>query len=138
MDGLVLSDEAASWSGHLQFVKRTSAKYCIRALTFQSLEDWGGLAGFFVTAGSVATVSFFGWVIMITVLALTNGVCNLLPIPNSNGGHLVFLAFEVLAKRRVSLRLQEILFSVGLLYTLVVFLRVAWADVVWLYGLLSA
>ena len=74
-------------------------------------------------------VYFFG---IINVLL---AIFNLLPIPLTDGGHIMFLAIEKLRGRRLSERAMEIAAYVGLALVLTIFIYATYADILRLLGL---
>ena len=65
------------------------------------------------------------------------GLVNLLPIPMLDGGHLVYYAYESVAGRPLSARVQAIGFRVGLALVLGLMLVATWNDLSYLPGLFS-
>jgi regulator of sigma E protease len=62
------------------------------------------------------------------ILSVGIGFLNLLPIPVLDGGHLAFYAYEAVARRPVSARLQTASYRVGLALLLSLMLFVTWND----------
>ena len=90
-----------------------------------------------VTQQAVAANSDPGW--MAANLALTFisfaaivsigiGIVNLLPIPVLDGGHLLFYAYEAVARRPVPARVQEVGYRVGLALLAGLMLFATWND----------
>jgi regulator of sigma E protease len=73
--------------------------------------------------GSVAAM-----VGLTAILSVGIGFLNLLPIPVLDGGHLAFYAYEAVARRPVSARLQAASYRVGLALLLSLMLVVTWND----------
>lgn len=72
--------------------------------------------GSFISIGQ-AFPSAWDWFQFIQILALLSvmlGVMNLLPIPALDGGHIVFLLYEMITGRKPSLRFMEISQMVGM------------------------
>lgn len=72
--------------------------------------------GSFIAIGQVFP-SAWDWFQFIQILALLSimlGVMNLLPIPALDGGHIVFLLYEMITGRKPSLRFMEISQMVGM------------------------
>ncbi|MCW5723733.1 MAG: RIP metalloprotease [Maricaulaceae bacterium] len=65
------------------------------------------------------------------------GLVNLLPIPMLDGGHLMYYAYEAVARRPLSARVQVIGFRVGLALVLGMMLVATWNDLHYLRGLFS-
>ncbi len=100
-----------------------------------------GVIGMASTTGKVAESSLnaapgvLGWItllmMMIQIAAFLStglGFANLLPIPILDGGHLMFYAYEAVARRPVSARVQEASFKVGLALVLGLMLFAAKND----------
>lgn len=65
-------------------------------------------------SGEVASLGVLALINLMALLSLNIGLFNLLPIPMLDGGHLMFYAFEAVAGRPLSPRVQEWGFRVGL------------------------
>ena len=63
------------------------------------------------------------------VLSVSIGFMNLLPVPVLDGGHLVFYAYEAVARRPVGARVQAAGYRVGLALLLGLMLFATWNDV---------
>lgn len=82
-----------------------------------------GPLGIMSLAGDAAQEGFLYFIGFMAFISLNLGVLNLLPIPVLDGGHLLFLGLEILIRRPVSLKVQEIAQQVGVaaLLTLMAF-----------------
>jgi regulator of sigma E protease len=81
-----------------------------------------GAIGMAETMGDAARNGVESFIGMMAVLSLGVGILNLFPIPVLDGGHLVFHAYEAVARRPPSERALRVLMSIGL--TLVIGLMV--------------
>ena len=79
--------------------------------------------------GTRKLVYFFA---MINVLL---GIFNLLPIPITDGGHVLFLAIEKVRGRRLSDRAMEIASYAGLAMILTIVIYATYADILRIFGL---
>ena len=80
-------------------------------------------------AGSAAVsvaATLLSWA---AVLSVSIGFMNLLPVPVLDGGHLVFYAYEAVARRPVAARFQAAGYRVGLALLLGLMLFATWNDV---------
>lgn len=77
-------------------------------------EQLGGPVKVAQVSGEVATLGFFALVNLAALLSLNIGLFNLLPVPLLDGGHLLYYAFELVLRRPLSPRVQEIGFRIGL------------------------
>ena len=66
-----------------------------------------------VTKDAADRGAFYFWTI-VAMLSITLAIINILPIPALDGGHLVFLIYEGIARREPSLKLRMILQQVGM------------------------
>lgn len=67
-------------------------------------------------------------------LSVGLGLVNLLPIPILDGGHLMYYAYEAVARRPLSMKAQAIGFRVGLALVLGMMLVATWNDLNYLLG----
>ena len=65
-------------------------------------------------AGEQANEGLMNVILFVALLSVNLGILNLLPIPVLDGGHLLFLAFEAVLGRPVSLRVREVAQQAGL------------------------
>jgi regulator of sigma E protease len=80
------------------------------------------------SAGEMWLSLLYGQLMLVALISVAVGFANLLPIPVLDGGHLVFYAYEAVARRPLTARVQEAGYRVGfaLLICLVVF--ATWND----------
>lgn len=73
--------------------------------------------------GEQAKVGFFSYVSFIALLSINLAILNLLPIPILDGGHILFLAAEIVMGRPLSVKWREIAQQVGLviIFSLILF-----------------
>lgn len=69
-----------------------------------------------------------GLLTLIAVLSIGIGFMNLLPVPVLDGGHLLFYAYEAVARRPVSAAVQAVGYRVGLALLLGLMLFATWND----------
>lgn len=87
------------------------------------IQQLGGPVKVARVSGEVATLGVLALINMAALLSLNIGIFNLLPIPMLDGGHLVYYFAEVIRRRPLSQRAQEIGFRFGfaLVVTLMIF-----------------
>jgi len=66
---------------------------------------------------------------LMSLISLSLGILNLLPIPVLDGGHIAFLAVEGGLQRDLSLRVKERLLQAGVFFLLLVFVVVMYNDI---------
>ena len=150
----------ALWEAPIYGVTRTVEttgtiiSYLSRLVTGRaSTEHINGPVGIATTAGQLANLAVSDggaaqpvglltrlerlFVVMLALSALLSvglGLMNLLPIPVLDGGHLVYYAYEAIAKRPPSPSVQEMGFRLGLGLILAMFLVATWNDLSYLRG----
>jgi regulator of sigma E protease len=78
--------------------------------------------------GQKALGAFVAMIGLTAILSVGIGFLNLLPVPVLDGGHLAFYAYEAVARRPVSARVQAASYRVGLAMLLGLMLFVTWND----------
>jgi len=66
---------------------------------------------------------------LMSLISLSLGILNLLPIPVLDGGHIAMLAVEGGLRRDLSLRVKERLLQAGVVFLLLVFAVVMYNDI---------
>ena len=108
----------------------------------ESGDQLGGPVGIARTAGAVsqqaAAIEGSFWlkaanvalqlVQMVAMISVGIGFLNLLPIPVLDGGHLLFYAYEAVARRPMAARVQEAGYRVGLALLAGLMLFATWND----------
>ena len=78
--------------------------------------------------GVLAVSLFVGLLNMTALISVAVGFANLLPIPVLDGGHLVFYAYEAVARRPLTARVQEAGYRVGFALLIGLVLFSTWND----------
>jgi len=81
------------------------------------------------TVGESTFLLFLNLINLAAFLSVGLGLVNLLPIPILDGGHLVYYAYEAVARRPLSMKAQTIGFQVGLALVLGMMLVATWNDI---------
>ncbi|MGY6533198.1 M50 family metallopeptidase [Glycocaulis sp.] len=136
----------------------TIVDYLGRLVTFRaSLEHINGPLGIATTAGQIANTAVAApaadpashdlasaasrlatsLLLLAALLSVAIGLMNLLPIPVLDGGHLVYYAYEAVAKRPPSPGVQAMGFRAGLVLILGLLVVATWNDLSYLVGLFS-
>jgi regulator of sigma E protease len=96
---------------------QTTSMFTALGKMFQGLISTCGISGAIgmaKTMGDAARVGVEGYVNILAALSLGIGIINLFPIPVLDGGHLVFHAYEAIARRAPSMRVLNVLMTIGL------------------------
>lgn len=80
------------------------------------------------SAGAFAAGAALNLIQVAAAISIGIGFVNLLPIPMLDGGHLVFYAYEAIARRPVQARVQAASYRVGLALVLGLMLFATWND----------
>jgi regulator of sigma E protease len=98
-----------------------------------SYKDLGGPVRIAQISAKAAEQGLGNFLYLLAFLSIQLGVLNLLPIPVLDGGHLLFMAYEGIAGKALSMKKRLVAQQVGmvLLLTLMVFVTVNDIDSVW-------
>lgn len=88
-----------------------------------------GPVGMVRAASAQAELGPRAYIQFIALISVALGLFNLLPVPALDGGRLVFLAFELITRRRANERVEAMVHTVGLLFLLGVIVLVTFRDV---------
>ena len=90
-----------------------------------SARNMGGILSIGQASGETAKLGFDVWLAFLALFSVNLAVLNLLPIPILDGGHLMFLAFEAVRGRPLSVEARIRLSQVGLV---IVVALMIWAN----------
>jgi regulator of sigma E protease len=101
-----------------------------------SYKELGGPIRIAQISAKAAERGIGNFLYLLAFLSIQLGILNLLPIPVLDGGHVVFISYEGIARRPLSMRKRLIFQQVGLflLLTLMVLVTVNDIDAVWGFG----
>jgi len=105
-----------------------------RLFTFQlSYKALGGPVQIAQATAQAAQSGFGDFLYFLAFLSMQLGVLNLLPIPVLDGGHLLFMGYEALRRRPLSIRKRLIAQQVGMaiLFTLMILVTLNDINTVW-------
>lgn len=77
---------------------------------------------------TLVAASLFTLLMLIANISVGIGFMNLLPVPVLDGGHLVFYAYEAVARRPLAAKVQAVGYRVGLALVLSLMLFATWND----------
>lgn len=95
-----------------------------------SARNMGGILAIGQASGQTAKMGFDVWLAFLALFSVNLAVLNLLPIPILDGGHLMFLAFEAVRGRPLSVEARVRLSQVGLVIVVALMLWANGNDVV--------
>lgn len=85
-----------------------------------SIKSLGGPLTIFDVAGTAAREGALNYLTLMAFISINLGLINLLPVPLLDGGHLLFLLYEGVARRPLSLRVREYAHVAGLVFLLAI------------------
>ncbi len=95
-----------------------------------SLKQLGGPITIARMAGDSAQSGLEQLFTFMAVISINLGILNMLPIPALDGGHLMFLTFEGIFRRQLSIRQKEVVQQVGVALLLFLMIYVTFNDIV--------
>jgi membrane-associated protease RseP (regulator of RpoE activity) len=106
-----------------------------RLLTRQMpVETLGGPVLLFRSIQGASEIGFLYLVYLVAAISVNLGICNLLPIPVLDGGHLLFLLVQWIKGSPPNARVREISQYVGIVCLLALLLTVTWFDLKQLFA----
>ena len=88
----------------------------------RSLDEIHGLVTIAKESSKSLSAGFLDFILFIAMLSINLGLMNLLPIPILDGGHLVLIIYEAIAKKPANQYIKNILFKMGIM--IIIFLIV--------------
>ncbi len=82
-----------------------------------------------VAAGDVARRGLWEFLAFLSALNLHLGLVNLLPFPALDGGRLIFVAFELVFRRRIPERYEGMIHYLGFAFLMALMVWITWRDV---------
>ena len=98
------------------------------------VENMKGPVGIAHIGTQVASRGFIWLLFFMAAISVNLAVFNFLPLPIVDGGHFVFLLYEQITGRPVSVAVQSFTTLVGLFAIGAIFLLVTWNDIRGLFG----
>ena len=93
-----------------------------------SPKNIGGPVLIFQEASKRAKKGLGDFVFFFALISINLGIINLLPIPILDGGHILFNLIEIVIRRRISPRIQEVAQTVGLVVLLLIMVFAFYND----------
>jgi regulator of sigma E protease len=94
-----------------------------------SLKEIGGPLFIAQVSGEVAKLGFAALFSFVAMLSINLAIINILPIPVLDGGHLVFLAIEVVRRKPLTMKQRVAVQQVGLAFLLMLIVVVTYNDI---------
>ena len=95
----------------------------------RSASELRGPVGIAEASGDAAKGGWFMFVLFLAQVSIGIGFVNLLPVPILDGGHLAFMAYEAVARKPASEKVQEALLKVGMVLLLALFVFTLFKDI---------
>lgn len=78
---------------------------------------------------SIASVDWSSLLIMMAMITINIGLFNLLPVPALDGGHLFFMCFELIFRRKIPAKYENYIHIIGLVLLLVLMAVISASDI---------
>ncbi len=115
------------------FVISRSLGYLYDVVTGRELADQlGGPDQYRASLRAGRHGRIFALLNLCAIISVSIGLINLFPIPMLDGGHLLFYGIEALRGRPLSEGTQEMGFSIGLAFVLMLMIFATWNDLIYL------
>lgn len=98
----------------------------------RSSKDLGGPIRIAEITGDMAknTSAFPDFLIFVAILSINLGLINFLPIPLLDGGHIVTYLYEIIIRRPLNEKLQEISLRLGFIFLMTIMIYATYNDVI--------
>ena len=115
---------------YVQTVASYVVKLIIPQQTMEVLNESTSIVGISVMASQAAQVGISSLVLLAASISMSLGFMNLLPIPPLDGGKILIELIQLVLRRQLSLKAQNIISYIGLAFFLFVFIVVLKNDIV--------
>lgn len=97
-------------------------------------EGVGGPVAIYVMTGAVVKIGFMAIMQFVAILSVNLALVNILPFPALDGGRILFIALEAIARRKViKERVEQIIHTVGFALLILLIVLITYKDVVNLF-----
>lgn len=97
------------------------------------VSDLSSFVGIFSMVESYIGAGFLALLSFVALLSVNIGVMNLLPIPALDGGRIIFLAYELITRRKPSKKVENIINNVFFILILILFVFITYNDILRLF-----
>ncbi|MCP4379769.1 MAG: PDZ domain-containing protein [bacterium] len=128
--------EALAWGGRETMFFVTTSYATLRSLIMRtvSTKELSGPVGIGNMAIQAGRRSMLDFVYFMAIISVSLAVVNFLPFPVVDGGHAMFLIFEKIRGKPFSIRVMNVVQTIGLVMILMVFVFVTWQDIARLWS----
>jgi regulator of sigma E protease len=92
-------------------------------------KNMGGIISIGVMTNSFASQGLVSLLFFLCLISVNLAILNLLPIPALDGGHILFALYEIITRRKVSVRVQNVFQLVGVILVLSMLVFVTTNDI---------
>ena len=86
-----------------------------------------GIASATISIIDQGAYSIFNWM---AILSVNIGLMNIIPLPALDGGRLAFILYEVITRKKPNPKVENIIHTIGFILLMVLFVFVAFNDVI--------
>ncbi len=117
-------------AGYGQSVASYVVKLIIPQETMEVLSQSTSIVGISAMASQAAQIGFSSLILLAASISMSLGFMNLLPIPPLDGGKILIEVIQLVLRRQLSLKVQNIISYIGLAFFLFVFVVVLRNDII--------
>lgn len=95
-----------------------------------SITNLSGPVGIYTIVGQSAQAGFINLVYLLALISLNVGFINLLPLPAFDGGRAFFLIIELIRKKPVDTKIENIIHTIGLVLLMILMFAITVNDII--------
>lgn len=129
---LKYSTSARLQYGWKQFVASATLIFTVLGHMFThgfSLNDLGGPVAMYAGTSQAAALGVNGVINFLALLSINLGIVNLLPIPALDGGKLLLNLIELIIRRPIPKRAENVVTLIGVAFLVILMILVTWNDI---------
>ena len=102
-------------------------------ITGKGLEQMSGPVGIFQVTAQAASMGLLTYINFLALLSLNLGIFNLIPLPILDGGRVVITLIEMIIRKPVNEKFQNVIMSISMILLLALMLFVTFKDLIRLF-----
>ena len=99
-----------------------------------SLDALSGPVGMYTVVKQSAQFGFINLVYLTAYLSINLGVMNILPFPAFDGGHILFILIELVTRKRVNEKFENMCHLIGFILIFALMIFITFKDIIGLVG----
>ena len=102
-------------------------------ITGKGLEQVSGPIGIYNVTAEAASMGFATFINFIGIMSLNLGILNLLPLPVLDGGRILLTAIEMIIRKPINKKLENIIMSISMILLIGLMIYVSFNDIIKLF-----